>query len=64
VSDTTPAAKGIRIPLTIARTDKVGDVGIAMTTIGRNLANAVLNEFAQNPGDYDVDIVVTLRKKD
>lgn len=55
-------AKGIRIPLTISKDESVAQVGVALQYLGRSLGNAVTNQFAQDPADYDVDVVVTMRK--
>lgn len=35
-----------------------------MQVVARNIANAVTNEYAQNPADYDVDVVVTIHQRE
>lgn len=55
-------AKGLRIPLSVSRQDTIAQIGASMQTIGRSLANAITNEVALDRGDYDIDIVVTVKK--
>lgn len=55
-------AKGIRVPVSLYKTDTVAEVGKAAQVVFASLANAVTNEFALDRADYDVDVVVTIRK--
>lgn len=58
------SAKGIRVPISLFRADGTATVGAAMQVVARNIANAVTNEYAQNPADYDVDVVVTIHQRE
>ena len=42
--------------------DKVGDIGKLMAETGRTMGNTITNTIVQDRGNYEVEILVTLKK--
>ena len=54
---------GAQIPLRINATDKTTSVRKGMEAAAKGIAHTIVQTWLAHPGDYDVDITVTLEKK-
>lgn len=61
---TEPEKHGVLIPVRLNESDTTGTVGKMMAHIGKTVGDLVTNQFAQDGGNWDVDIRVTMTKVD
>jgi len=54
----------IRLPLYLAKTDEPREVRRFIAAAGREVAAMIITQWSGDPNDYDVDIQVTLTKRE
>ncbi len=60
--DTLKRKFGSKAGLLFGENDSTREVGILATEAGKELARQLTNTWAQNPGNYNVDIIVTMEE--